>query len=522
MTPKTGKRLTLHTAATGLVLALALGFSLLYLYVGLARVSYPYSLDFIEDSLVMQAWRAMQAEPTYLASNADYVPNVYMPLYPWLGGLLFKWTGPGFTPLRALSFAATLATAGLVYWIAGRESRSRLLAFGCAGLFLAGYRLAGGWYELARVENLYVLLTLAGVAAAIYRPPRPGGLALAGVLLGLSFLTKQHGLIFGAGTFVFLLMSAGRRAWLFAAAFALFGLAPFWLANRASDGWLATYTFGVAYASPVEAGRVVETLRHEIFGAMLLLTLAWIGAPLAAFGRLGWRPGLRRLLGSHPWPIFIAAAVLVTIVTRASVGGARQNYILGYAFLCLAPALMTAEMTARWPAGGGRAYSALLLGLSLQFGLSWSPAIHRAFQIHNATQFVPTAEMRAGGDRLIERIAAVEGPVFVMMHPPYALMAGKEPSVHIQSLWHARYRGRDRLPADLVARIESQYYALIISNVSPHFESEPALVKLLETHYRQAEVLPPSVGPPTLSGLISRPQVLYVPRQAQAAPAGLP
>jgi hypothetical protein len=335
---------------------------------------------------------------------------------------------------------------------------------------------------------------------------------LAGALLGLSLLTKQNGLIFAAGTGVYLLFNVGRRVWLYAVAFALAGLIPLWLANIASDGWLYTYAFGVAYASPVDTIRIVQTLQREIFGAMLLLTLSVLAVLLGGFGRQGAKTFARYILFEQPWPIFIGVAVLVTILTRASVGGARQNYILGYAFLCLAPALLVAEM-GQWRANWQRwGYTALLFAMLLQFALTWSPAAHRYLQIFNSTQFVPTAAMRASGDRLIERIAAVDGPVFVMMHPPYALMAGKEPSVHIQSLWHARFRARDPLPADLVDRIESQYYAMIISNGSGDFEQEPALVALINTYYTPVEMLSPADSPPTLSGPFSWPQVIYVPK----------
>jgi hypothetical protein len=513
---KDKERLSLSTLLTillsGLLFLVALGFIFVYLYVGLARVGYPYSLDFIEDNLVMQSWRAMRNEPTYVPPNADYVPQVYMPLYAWIGGLIFKVTGPGFGPLRAFSFLATLATAGLIYWLAERESHNRLVAFGCAGLFLAGYRLVGGWYELARVENLFVLLTLAGVALALYDQKSARGLALAGALLGLSLLTKQNGLIFAAGTGVYLLFNVGRRVWLYAVAFALAGLVPLWLVNVASNGWLYTYAFGVAYASPVDSIRIVQTLQREIFGAMLLLTLSVSAVLLGALGRQGIKAFARQILSEQPWPIFIGAAVLVTILTRASVGGARQNYILGYAFLCLAPALLVTEIS-QWRDNWQRwGYTALLAAMLLQFVLTWSPAVHRYLQIFNSTQFVPTTAMRASGDRLIERIAAVDGPVFVMMHPPYALMADKEPSVHIQSLWHARFRARDPLPADLVDRIESHYYAMIISNESADFEQEPALVALLNTYYTPVETLSPAESPPTLSGPFSWPQVIYVPK----------
>ena len=120
--------------------------------------------------------------------------------------------------------------------------------------------------------------------------------------------------------------------------------------------------------------------------------------------------------------------------------------------------------------------------------------------------------MEAAGQRLIDRLAATDGDVLVMMHPYYAILAGKTASAQISALWHARHRGQDPLPPDFVAHIQNQDYALIVSDESEFFETEPALVSLIDTYYRRAEDLPPDLSPPTLSGVIVRPRVVYVPR----------
>src|SRR5258706_1261793 len=138
-----------------------------------------------------------------------------MPLFSWLGGLAVKVFGASLPPLRAISLASTLVTAAVIYWVAAHESGWRWLGLACAGLFLGGYRINGFWYDVIRVDALFVALLVSGLAVGVYAGRSRGRLVLAGMLLALSFLTKQTGLMVGAGLGVMLLATIGRRAWWF-------------------------------------------------------------------------------------------------------------------------------------------------------------------------------------------------------------------------------------------------------------------------------------------------------------------
>ncbi len=151
------KAASLRFFQSGVVL-IAVVFIALFFYTALPRLRYPYDLDFVEDSMLMQSLRIADGQPVYLPPNADFNPHVYMPLFFWLGAILFKIGGPSLVLLRLISFGATLATTILIYWIAFRESGLRWIAIACAGLFLGGYRINGFWYEIARVNSLFVAL----------------------------------------------------------------------------------------------------------------------------------------------------------------------------------------------------------------------------------------------------------------------------------------------------------------------------------------------------------------------------
>lgn len=488
------------------VVLVAVSSALAYLIVALQRVAYPYDLDFVEDGMLMQALRVARGQPLYVPPGADFAPHVYMPLTTWLGALLLRLSDPSFLPLRLLSLAATLATAGLITLIARRESGSRWIGLVCGCLVLAGYRIAGGWFDLVRVDAVFVLLTLAGVAAAIAWHDRPAGQVAAALLLALAYLAKQNGLYFGSVVALYLLWVEGRRAWPFIAAFAVLVAAPtIWL-HVTSGGWFSTYVFGIAFASPTEWQRAAYTLGAEIFGDMGILSMFAAVLAVAA-----WTQSGKRVLQHQPWLLFVAAACLAAVAGRASIGGARNQLIQAYAFLCLTPALIWKEASASTKPQRAQAWVAL--AVMAQFALAAIAPVGRLVRPEPPVRYVPTAEMRQAGDRLIERLAATPGDVLVMMHPFYAVMAGKTPSAQIQALWHARFRGREPLPADLVARIREQRYTAIISDQSPYFETEPALLALIDQYYLPVETLTEDDAPPTLNGLIVRPSAVYVPRR---------
>lgn len=478
---------------------IALAFIGVYLVVGISRVMYPYDLDFIEDSILMQAYQMAQARPQWVAPNADYVPQVYMPLYTWLGGIFLRWSGPALWPLRLLSFAATLITASLIYVIAQREAHSRLVGLICAALFLAGYRVVGGWYDLARVDPLFVTLVVAGMALTVYGAKRWWGVWTAAACLAFSFLTKQNGLFLGLGVGAYWLWLRPRALPPYLVVFLFLTVVPLLWVEASSQGWFSYYAGDVAYASPIEIRRVWRTLQWEILGAMGGLVLCG----LCAIGLLINRQPPGSELLTQPWFWFTGLALIVTLAGRASVGGNLNNLIPGYTLLCIMPALFYREITLK----KRRLISLWVLLVLLQFALTQRNPITNA-----PTQYIPTATMKAEGDQLIAYIQSLEGEVWMTMHPYYTLLAGKKPSVHVQMLWHARLRGQQPLPDNLVERITNQTYTAIISDEHPLFEQEPVLAELFHTYYEPHNLSLYTTAPPMLSGLITQPRIIYFPR----------
>ena len=549
-------RFSVANFGTAVLFLISLVASLAYLRLGLARVFYPYALDLIEEDMVMQAWRVAQGLPVFVPPNAEFVPQVYMPLFTWLGGQLMRLTAFAFWPLRLISFLSTVGTAVLIFYVGWRACGRKTAAFAGSALFLAGYRLVGGWYDLARVDALFTFLCLAGLVALVYggkgtqrgaeaaRSYPEIGIVLSAVLLGLAVLTKQNGLflVVVAGFYLFIAESAESDKksvfihvlLLFVVPFLLVVGVPILLWQLNSDGWFGYYLVIIAFASPLLASRVLNIFLWELgasMGVLVTIISLLILRQLGSFFKVSkigdWRltiSNLQSLISRNPWLLFVGTAVFMSVAGRTATGGNLNNMIIGYALLCLAPALSLSYLRKRVSIPAEKLDSRLCgndtFGRAKFIRWAWLAAtvvqfVLVTFPLHGILPqtYWPTAEMRAAGDALLARVAEEPGEVWLLLHPSYALRAGKRPYVHLQSLWHARQRGTEPLPADLVALVEQQQFAQIISDESDFFETEPAFVELLLTHYEVAETLPPSQSPPTLSGPIVRPLTVYIPRR---------
>ncbi|MCB8978278.1 MAG: glycosyltransferase family 39 protein [Ardenticatenaceae bacterium] len=531
------------------LVVISLTASLAYLRLGLARVVYPYALDLVEEGMVMQAWRVAQGLPVFVPPNAEFVPQVYMPLFTFLGGLLMRLTGFGFWLLRLISFLSVVGTAVLIFSIGWRESGSRTAAFVGSGLFLGGYRLVGGWSDLARVDALFAFLSLAGLVVLVYG--RKSGtqrgtegtqsfaeikIMLGAVLLGLAFLTKQNGLLLAVIAMLYFFTaeyaenaekskksasSAFIRVLIFfVAPFAVVAAVPVLVLQWGSGGWFSYYVVTIAYASPLDLGRLRNIFVWELGAGMGVLVGMAVFLVVLQVRRLeigDWR----FLISRNPWLIFVGTAVFISVAGRSTVGGNLNNMLIGYAFLCLIPALSWNFQ--RKGAKGQRAKESAQSAESvdkISWRVTWVVAMLVQFVLVTfplnsglPQQFLPTAEMRAAGDALVERVAAEPGEVWLLMHPSVAVRAGKRPYAHLQSLWHARQRGADPLPPDLVELIERQRFAQIISDESDFFETEPAFLELLLAHYEAVETLPLTQSPPTLNEPVIRPLTIYIPKE---------
>ena len=513
------RRPSLLAALPWLVGLLLAAFAMLWLWVAIARIFYPFDVDFLEDDILVEAWRFAHGLPVFAAPNADFVPHAYAPLYMLLSAPALLLTGPSFLPMRLLSFGATLVSAAVLFWAAYRTRRRVAIALMAPGIFVAGYALTGAQFELARVDALFIALILAGTLGGITSGGSRHGRLLAALLLALAFFSKQTAFVFGVGMAAYLFWAHRRPALDFAVAYLAAVIVPMAVLDRLSGGWSTFYLLVVPQGDPVELARIIDYARHD-----LLQSLGPLCALLVVLLALRTRGLPPRSELTRAWPLFALLAVLTSGWMRARTGGNLNSLLPAYAFLSLVPALLYLELAAETNGSeSSRAEQAVTLSRT-NVGTSGVPALaasllclavlwQLAAGIYNPLSEIPRGGMRESGQRLVERIREAGGPVLVLEHPLYALLAGKTPGVSLTALWHARLHGRLSLPPDLVDRVRNRYYALVVTDDGEYPEVSVATDTLLNASYALQTLQPADDGPPTLSGLVVRPHYFYLPEK---------
>ncbi len=240
-----------------------------YLFVVAHRIAYPYELEWMEGGSVEVVHRVVSGHGIYGPPSMHFTPWHYTPLYFWVSAAVAEVTGIGFTPLRLVSFTASLAVLWLALPHGGRRDSDRVAAVVAAGVYAATFRLAGAWADIGRVDSLFLAFTLWALARSRRARSHRDGV-IVGVLFFLSFFTKQDGLVVAAPVVAWLLVA--RRAAGVSALATLVGLVlgSTIVLDAFTHGWYQYYVFGELRSQ----GWVGENLRF-FWQLSILKPFAW-------------------------------------------------------------------------------------------------------------------------------------------------------------------------------------------------------------------------------------------------------
>lgn len=167
-----------------------------YLYVAFSRIAYPFSLEWIESNTFLHVLRVLQNEPIYGPPSYDFIPMIYTPFYYYVVAAFTKLTGQIMLSMRLVSILASLLVFVMIYALCRVRQIPPLVSIGAVGLFAASYAVTGYWFDIGKMDTLFLALLLTGYLLTIAQTKRDNAAGvLAGFIVFLSFTTKQQALL---------------------------------------------------------------------------------------------------------------------------------------------------------------------------------------------------------------------------------------------------------------------------------------------------------------------------------------
>lgn len=474
-------------------------FILLYLFVALSRMDYPFELEWLEGGLLEQVQRIVSTGKLYVRPSIDFVTFVYTPIYLYAAAGLSKLTGVSFFPLRIISFIASLGCFALIFAFVKRETKNLFSAALAACFFAATFQISGAWLDIGRVDSLLIFFLL----LAIYnlRLANSHGKSIAaGAFLALSFLTKQTALTIGVPMVVYLLIVNWKQAISFMAA--LIGVISIvsMVMDHIHGGWYNYYILNF-------------TSRH--FDELAAIVLFW---------------------PNYMAPVSVAMCISLFYISYELVTTEAKNFLF---FLLVPMGMIGVSWLCTTDIGSYHnvvlpAYAAIaiLFGLGIDRAMNLAErtssqtrdfikslilvacAVQLICLAYNPIEQIPTSEDLKEGKWFVDRLAHMEGEVLIPSHPYLERLAGKKSHAHNLALYGV-VRGNEGEPRtamlnDTVRALESHRFKTIILD-----QREEWLSKEINKYYVEESTVPyekeSSFRPVT--GGKTRPEIIYVPKQ---------
>jgi len=398
-----------------------------YLFVALSRMRYAFEVEWMEGCSVEHVRRVLGAGALYDAPSLDFVPYIYPPLYFYASALLAKISDLGLFPLRLLSFAASIVNIFLILRIAWRESASLRGGVLAAALFSATFYLAGSWFDIARVDSLFLAFLLGGFYVWRFSSSQIGALAAA-LFFVLAFFTKQTTAMIVLPLLVHAVVFRGRRGLLLAGTTGVGIIAGVLALDSVYGGWFSYYVFTLPGNHAWTWDMLLGFWQGDLFGPLVPACLA---AMHFFFGLLRGREADEIFFWLAGAVGFIGAAWL----SRLHVGGYVNVNMPAYAMVAVMAGMAWARLPDEWlKASASKRWITPVLALLL--------LIQSLLLFQDPRRQIPTPADRAAGMAFLAELGRLDGEVFVPGQSFIPTLAGKRSHAHAMAIFDV-IRGDD-------------------------------------------------------------------------------
>jgi 4-amino-4-deoxy-L-arabinose transferase-like glycosyltransferase len=472
-----------------------------YLFIAASRLRYPFELEWLEGLSLQHVKRVLGQGDLYTQPSIDFVPNIYPPLHAYIGAIASALFGAHFTTLRAISLLSSLGILVMIHRFVARETStqgivSNVPAMVAVGLFAATFDRVGGWFDIARIDSLFLLFVMIGFYVQRFYPSSRG-LIVAGIFYVAAGFVKQSAFVMAAPIILALIGAHGYRGGYFAGSVGgVAAVVTLVLASVYEGSWFFYYVIDMPLRHPK-----IQVSSFAILWSDLLAPMP-IACLLALVSLLPGDPHAPKhrslILGA-----FLAGGVVIFWMVRSRVGTFLNDIIPAY----LAVAVLAGigiERILRIPRdlkGPSFVPGAALALTIIQFWLlRYDPLVH-----------IPSHEDREAGERIVAQLRSIPGEIFLPHHGYLAEMAGKRSFAHTLAIDNIRSEDpgpyKELLERQMLAGLAQKRFGAVI------VESDGWGLGSIQEYYRPARSLHLNSGIfyPREGGHL-RPETIFVPK----------
>ena len=493
------------------------------------RLTYPFDLEWMEGGMLHHAQRIHDGLGIYGPPSVDFIPYLYTPLYPSLIAMFSGAFGLTYALGRTFSLLALIGIGFVTGASVGSRRHEHVhrepVWAGVAlalGLFAATYPFVEGWYDLVRADTFFLWMVTAAIAGLPRWAAVGSGLgghmrvAAGAAILALAFFTKQTGVIYVAFGGAIVLVVNWRRVPAFVVMAGLLGLGGTWLLNTTTHGWFWIYIRKIHASHDFNMDRFWKSFENILWHYRALTIVVAVTLVLVVVTRIA-RGRLPR--ATHSFLLWTAAFAVSTMIGAVGWGTEFAHFnaympAFLHGALAAGAAIPAIYACARvwW---GDRPHIELvanLAALAAAVPLSFTCWTYR----WDPHRYIPTAQDRAAGAKLVERIRSIDGDVWMPSHPWYLQLAGKTPHVHRMGIKDVTTRQpREVIGLEDALRTHA-FSALILDERDVNTE-----LGGVGQYYRPAFKLPSDERPRMFTGALIQPDSIWVPATTEAPPAGV-
>ncbi|MFA6033866.1 MAG: hypothetical protein WC889_13275 [Myxococcota bacterium] len=487
------------------VVVLSLFYIVSYFALAGARIQYPYELAYTESANAAEFAQVSAGKPAYSSPDVHYAPLVYTPLNFYAAKVL-RHLNPGpYFGLRLSAILGTIITSLVIILVSLKARASAWAIIAAVGVFLGAFTRCGFIMDSGHVDSLALAFSISALAL-LYEGRRSLPIAaMAGLLAGLGFLTKQTMVAFIAIPFLWLIL---QKEWRRAAVFcfmsmvAIIGLLAWW--GMLSNKWFYFFVFGLESTMHIDIHELL--IDAPIYLVLCLPAGLLIGLFGSSSGVAGWKDVPKRWF-LDPWAVTLFLYAGASLIAKAKDGGGENVFLPVVAL----GAVQIGRYLSRLAVDRPRQIPALII-------------VQLLVLFYPPTLLWPVQADLDAGDRLVEQIRKINGDVYIPAFPEYAVRAGKPWFVHY-TVSCGRLDFHNALRDELAGMVRAQKFGAIIPRQDIEKQDRGVCeVPLLEEFYEPVEdvIMPPRpsareilLGRPSLSGVAHGGKFtkIYVPKK---------